>query len=86
MAKKSKNVTKGTCPQCGEPMKAARVPTPEEYAAAFDKENPGILPPGSDTASPEQRERLGPLFRCTNCGYQHRETPGDTEQDAQPTA
>jgi len=61
-------------------MVAARVPTDKEYAKAFDRENPGTLPEGSDTASPEQRAELGALYRC-GCGYAHR-VKGDTSSVA----
>lgn len=60
------------CPQCDGSFKAARVPTPAEFARAFDRENPGTLRTGSDTASPDQRAELGTLFRCQSCGYQTR--------------
>jgi hypothetical protein len=69
MATKAK--TTGPCPKCDGEMKPARVPTDKEYAKAFDKEQPGVLPEGSDTASPEQRAELGALYRCA-CGYQTR--------------
>lgn len=66
------------CPRCTGSFKAARVPTDAEYAKAFDRENPGTLPEGCDTAPPDQREELGALHVCTGCGYQTRfkeETP-----------
>jgi rubrerythrin len=78
MAKKQTVKGGGACPHCGEELKAARVPTDEEYRKAFDRENPGTLPGGSDTASPDQREQLGPLFVCRHCGYNHRDTPTDS--------
>ncbi len=60
------------CPACGGTLRPARVPSDDEYRKAFDRENPIALPPGSDTASPDQRADLGQLFRCQSCGYQHR--------------
>lgn len=63
------------CPRCGGSFKATRVPTDAEYAKAFDRENPGTLPDGGDTASPEFRAEHGNLFRCTTCGYQTRFLP-----------
>lgn len=60
------------CPNCEDTLVAARVPTDKEYAKAFDREEPGTLPHGSDTASPDQRAKLGALYRCRNCGYNTR--------------
>jgi hypothetical protein len=60
-----------SCPRCDGTMQAARVPSDKDYDKAFDRENPGTLPDGSDTASPEQRADLGALYRCA-CGYQTR--------------
>jgi hypothetical protein len=63
------------CPACFGELKAAHVPTDEQYRRSFDKENPIALPPGADTANPEQRAELGELFRCTTCRYQTRFKP-----------
>jgi predicted RNA-binding Zn-ribbon protein involved in translation (DUF1610 family) len=63
-----KTKTPLSCPNCGGTPVAVRVPSDKEYAKAFDKENPGMLPANSDTASPEQRAELGALYRC-GCGY-----------------
>src|SRR5436309_15151607 len=60
------------CPNCRGEFKPAYVPTDEEFARAFDKENPVALPLGADTAPKAQRDELGELHRCTNCGYQAR--------------
>lgn len=60
------------CPRCGAAFVGVRIPTPEEYAKAFDKENPGSLPEGCDTASPDFRAEHGDLHRCGGCGYQTR--------------
>jgi ribosomal protein S27AE len=60
------------CPRCGGSFKPTRVPTDAEYAKAFDRENPGSLPDGSDTASPEFRAEHGDLHRCIACGYNTR--------------
>lgn len=85
------------CPNCGGELAAARVPTDEEYAKAFDRENPATLPSTADTASPEARAKLGPLYRCRACGYTARfgpeedkpdadePTPADENAEAQPT-
>lgn len=64
----AKTKTPDPCPRCGGVLVPARVPSDKEYAKAFDRENPGTLPEGSDTASPEQRAQLGALYRC-GCGY-----------------
>jgi Zn ribbon nucleic-acid-binding protein len=60
------------CPACGGELKAAAVPTDEQFARAFDKENPQALQPGADTASAAVRAELGALHRCVTCGYQAR--------------
>lgn len=71
------------CPACGGDLRAAAVPTDEEYRKAFDKENPVALAPGMDTASPEVRVELGDLYRCVTCRYQTRFRPeNDLEADA----
>jgi hypothetical protein len=68
----AKALTKGdACPRCGDELKPVRVPTETEYAKAFDRENPGSLPEGCDTASPDFRKEHGDLFR-SGCGYQTR--------------
>lgn len=69
------------CPACGGELAAARVPTDDDYARAFDKENPVALPHGADTASPDQRADLGALYRCVNCRYQTR-FPGEGGEGA----
>lgn len=58
-----------SCPQCHGRFVLAPVPTDEQYRKAFDRENPGTLPPGYDTASPDQRAELGELHVCSGCGY-----------------
>lgn len=73
------------CPACGGELRAARVPSDEEFHRAFDKENPVSLPPGADTAHPRDRAKLGDLFRCHDCGYTTRfahEDAGDADQGA----
>lgn len=60
------------CPRCRGELVAQRVPTDIEYHKAFDKETGVGLPEGVDTASPDQRAELGPLFTCSTCGYNHR--------------
>lgn len=68
----AKELSKGdACPRCGGEFAAVRIPTATEYAKAFDRENPGSLPEGCDTASPDFRAEHGDLYRCA-CGYQTR--------------
>jgi hypothetical protein len=46
-----KPLTRGdACPNCGGSLKPVRVPSETEYAKAFDRENPGTLPAGADSA------------------------------------
>lgn len=61
-----------SCPACGGTLKPVPVPTPEQFAAAFNHENPGALPARADTANPAQRADLGALFRCDACPYATR--------------
>lgn len=61
-----------SCPACSGELRAARVPTDDEFRKAFDKENPISLAPGTDTANADQRAELGALYRCTTCRYQTR--------------
>jgi len=70
------------CPACGGVLVAAAVPTDEEFQRAFDRENPGALRVGSDTANPEQRADLGALFTCARCRYATR-FPADAPAAAQ---
>lgn len=60
------------CPQCGDAMRGARPLTDADYAKTFDREEPGVMAHGADTASPAQRAKIGALYRCTGCGYQTR--------------
>ena len=60
------------CPNCGGELVAARVPTDDEYRKYFDRENPAAVPPFTDTANKDQREDLGELHICHDCGYQTR--------------
>lgn len=70
---KPKELQRGdACPTCGGELHAAYVPTEKEFARFTDRENPGHLPMGADTANPDQRADLGELFRCDRCGYQTR--------------
>ena len=57
------------CPSCGGELKAVRAPSDEQFKAAFDRENPGTLPAGVDTAKPADRAALGSLHKCADCGY-----------------
>lgn len=68
------------CPQCGGEFKAMRVPTPEEFAAFMNKETTHNLPPGSDTATPEQIAEFGVLHVCQTCGYRTRILPTPADQ------
>jgi hypothetical protein len=61
-----------TCPTCGGELQPAYVPTDKEFARFSDRENPGHLPMGADTANPDQRADLGELFRCGRCSYATR--------------
>jgi rRNA maturation endonuclease Nob1 len=69
------------CPACGGELKPARVASDADYSKAFDRENPVTLPPGTDTASPEQRAELGALHRCSTCGYQARFKDADADDE-----
>jgi len=70
---KAKTLNRGDqCPNCGGELHAAPVPTDKEFARFTDRENPGHLQHGADTASPEQRAELGELFVCDRCGYKTR--------------
>lgn len=60
------------CPACGGELVAAPVPTDDQFRKAFDKENPAMLPPGMDTANPDQRADLGALHVCSTCKYRTR--------------
>lgn len=60
------------CPACGDDFVAHRAATPDEFAAFTHKETPTALPPRVDSASPEQRAKLGALYVCKGCGYQTR--------------
>lgn len=63
------------CPQCAGDMKHIVPPTPEQRAAAANRENPVPLSPLVDSATEKQLETLGPLYRCRDCGYALRLTP-----------
>jgi hypothetical protein len=93
---KAKDLKRGDpCPNCGADLRPAYVPTDKEFAKFTDRENPGHLPHGADTASAEQRADLGELFVCDRCGYKTRfpaeassgeggasaRTSGDTDTD-----
>jgi hypothetical protein len=70
---KPKELKRGdSCPNCGHELHAAPVPSDKEFARFTDRENPGHLMTGADTASPEQRAELGELFVCDHCGYKTR--------------
>lgn len=74
------------CPRCAGTLAPVRIPTDAEYAKAFDRENPGMLPEFSDTASPAQRAELGDLHRCDTCGYQTRIKSDGADADADADA
>lgn len=70
---KPKELQRGdACPTCSGELQPAYVPTDKEFARFSDRENPGHLPMGADTANPDQRAELGDLFRCERCGYATR--------------
>lgn len=70
---KPKQLNRGdNCPNCGGELHPAPVPSDKDFARFTDRENPGHLPYGSDTASPDQRAELGELFVCDRCGYKTR--------------
>ena len=70
---KPKQLNRGdNCPNCGGELHPAPVPSEKDFARFTDRENPGHLPYGSDTASPDQRAELGELFVCDRCGYKTR--------------
>ena len=60
------------CPSCAGDFKPARVPTAEQRARFEDRELREPFPAGTDTASAAQREALGALYVCRDCGYQTR--------------
>lgn len=60
------------CPNCGAEMHPAPVPSDKDFARFTDRENPGHLQAGADTANPDQRAELGELFACDRCGYKTR--------------
>ena len=63
------------CPACNGTLRKAIQATPAERAKAANKEDPIPLPPHYDTATPEQIDELGELWRCPGCGYPHRFKP-----------
>lgn len=82
MAGKKAAALKGgdKCPSCKRgTLEPALVPTDEQFAKAYDRENPIGLPDAYDTANPAQRAELGALFLCDRCDYRHREAPADAE-------
>lgn len=68
------------CPVCGGELKAAPVPTDEQFAKAGDRENPVYLPQGYDTAPKAVREEHGALHKCVDCGYKTRFAVETTER------
>ena len=71
------------CPACGADLAPYRPATPEEYAAAFDKENPKTLLPRVDSAPPAFVAEHGQLHVC-DCGYQSRVLPEAAADDPPP--
>jgi len=63
------------CPACGGTLKKAPQATAEERARAAHREEPQPLPPHYDTATLDQIEELGELWRCLQCGYPARWKP-----------
>jgi hypothetical protein len=77
----AKELNRGdACPTCGGELQPAYVPTDKEFARFSDRENPGHLPMGADTANPDQRADLGELFRCARCSYATR-FPAEEQHD-----
>jgi hypothetical protein len=60
------------CPSCDGTFKPMRVPTDEQRARFEDRDIREPFPPGTDTANKAQREQLGALYVCRDCGYQTR--------------
>jgi hypothetical protein len=74
------------CPTCSGELQPAYVPTEKEFARFSDRDNPGHLPMGADTANPDQRADLGELFRCQRCGYATRFPPApETSRTGEPS-
>jgi hypothetical protein len=48
------------------------VPTDLQRARFEDREIREPFPPGTDTANKAQRDELGALYLCRDCGYQTR--------------
>ena len=61
------------CPACGSGLHSVRAATPEEWAAFTDRENPRPLPPRVDSMDPARIPQHGSLYRCSGCGYKHRQ-------------
>jgi hypothetical protein len=57
------------CPNCQGELRPAPVPTDAQRARAADRENPIVLDRRFDSATPAQRDDLGALYRCAECGY-----------------
>lgn len=70
------------CPNCGSELRELPEPTPEQRAAAANRDNPAVLPRYVDRASAEQRAELGPLARCMTCGYETRFKPQNDNAQA----
>lgn len=60
------------CPACSGTLEPAPVPTDDQRAAADDRERRQPLPYRADTATVKQRQQLGALFVCNECGYKTR--------------
>ena len=60
------------CPNCGEALQAVRFPSDAQLAKAADRESPVFINPAFDNASVAQRDELGALYRCRECGYKAR--------------
>lgn len=63
------------CPQCGGAFVERPAATPEQRAAAADRDNPVPMSPHVDSAAPAQIAELGALYVCQRCDYRTRMKP-----------
>lgn len=60
------------CPNCGDPVKLMPLPSDEQRRKAADRYEPIPIPQTFDTATPEQIDEHGRLYRCVPCWSQFR--------------